>query len=116
MGKVHMFFMRSGDYKEDANAEEQTPIQNENKNAEIDKNKLIETLIEMKELKQSDLSTFESSNEQELETILLKLALMRVGFTPGNDDSVKVFYETLACYESDDHIKAYLPFVLTGIK
>jgi hypothetical protein len=116
MGKVHMFFMRSGECKEDANAEDQTPIENEGKKVEIDKNKLIETLIEMKELKQSDLSAFESSNEQELETILLKLALMKVGFVPGNDNSVKVFYETLACYESDNEIKAYLPFVLKEIK
>jgi hypothetical protein len=88
------------------------------KTIKIDKTKLIHILNELRELKETDLinSLLETTMEQdnrELEEILLKTALINVGFIPGKDDSFVKFYEMLYFYKSDSEVKEYLSYVST---
>jgi hypothetical protein len=105
-----MFCERSGYTENDKSIQNEIPIKTvEKKTTEISKSKLLDILKEMKALKESDTTALGNANEQELEKIILKLALMKVGYVPGNDNSVEAFYEALLCYESDSEVMTYLP-------
>jgi hypothetical protein len=105
-----MFRMRSGYKENDKIIQNEIPIKTEEKKTtEINKSKLLDILKEMKALKESDTTALEDANEQELEKIILKLALMKVGYVLGNDNSIEAFYEAISCYESDAEVTAYWP-------
>jgi hypothetical protein len=123
MGKnekqMEMYMYRSGSYEEEGALTELFLTEKEEHkyaSVDIDKNKLIDILKEISTLKESKnaKNMFDGATDQEnkieIENILLKLALMNLGFVPGKDDSVEKFHQKLSLYLSDKDVQQYLSF------
>jgi hypothetical protein len=110
-----MYVKRSGNYNQEE-SESYSTEKEEHKYAsvDIDKNMLINILKEIKALKESKntKNMFDDATDQEnkieVEKMLLKLALMNLGFVPGKDDSIEKFHQMLNLYISDEDVQQHL--------
>jgi hypothetical protein len=87
------------------------------KSVEINKQKLLKILQVIKELKESEEGRSLFLNHKrcgnvEIENLLLRMALMKVGFVPSKDNSVQKFRDTLYYYRSRNDVKEYIPYVV----
>jgi hypothetical protein len=113
---MEMYMKRSANYGEDESESYSIIEKEEHKygSVDIDKHTLINILKEIKALKESKNAksmfdvAIDQENKIEVENLLLKLALMNLGFVPGKDDSVDKFHQMLSLYISDEDVQQYL--------
>jgi hypothetical protein len=111
---MKMYIRRSGKQESDTNScLAQTKMSEETKSVSIDKLQLIQILQIIQEVRQSNelnllAGTNNLQNDKQLTSMLIKIALIKVGYIPEKDNSVEEFYNKLTYYMSDDEIKGYL--------
>jgi hypothetical protein len=116
--KNTMFMRRSADFEIKRDVPKLTPIKIEQvKSVKIDKSKLIEILKEIRRIKETDtfstlMKSTNGQSEYDFDDMILKLALMKTGFVPEKDNSVKVFNEMFIYYMFYNEIQIYLPYMM----